>query len=663
MPKPRVVAIVAAVVAILTSSAPLTVAADVAPPPVPDVGLARVTASSSADPPAPVIAGYFFGSENAEADPDRFEKRKGIRDLPYDKITHLIYAFADTSDGRCGAEWHVLEEFAALRDIKAQYPHLRTILSFGGGHGLSDAIPAAMSSSDARADFIDSCVTLMAREGFDGLDNDWEGDGVTAPLETLLAQEMRARLDQQETLDGRDYLFTAAPWLRDGAEDLQFDFAAIHQYYDWLSFQFYDYCVGRYNDEYPSYTCFDSALHDYPGFSSPYSDRANVEHVFATMMDQYGVPASKLVLGMPFFGVYRTEVVSTTNQGLYQPSTGLEGKIAYGDIKATYSDATHPRYWESAAKMPWRFSTADRTFVTSEDYESSFEKGRYIADRGFRGLMFWEITQDADDDLVTGIVDGLDYYPSVESRNQPTVGPPGDAIGLADPETGRWWLKDATGSTLAFYYGNPGDSPIMGDWDCDDVDTPGLFRRGDGYAYLRNSNSQGGADVRFFLGNPSDIPLAGDFNGDGCDTLSLYRPSSQEFFIVNKLGKEGAGLGPAELSFVFGDPGDQPVVGDWDGDGIDEVGLHRESTGLFYWRNSLTAGVADGSLFFGDPGDRFVAGDWGTVDGKDTPAVFRPSTSSFYFRYTMSEGIADSQVRYGEAGWLPVAGWIPPGAS
>jgi hypothetical protein len=156
--------------------------------------------------------------------------------------------------------------------------------------------------------------------------------------------------------------------------------------------------------------------------------------------------------------------------------------------------------------------------------------------------------------------------------------------------------------------------------------------------------------------------LAGDFNGDGCDTLSLYRPSSQEFFIVNKLGKEGAGLGPAELSFVFGDPGDQPVVGDWDGDGIDEVGLHRESTGLFYWRNSLTAGVADGSLFFGDPGDRFVAGDWGTVDGKDTPAVFRPSTSSFYFRYTMSEGIADSQVRYGEAGWLPVAGWIPPDA-
>ena len=196
----------------------------------------------------------------------------------------------------------------------------------------------------------------------------------------------------------------------------------------------------------------------------------------------------------------------------------------------------------------------------------------------------------------------------------------------------------------------------MGDWDCDGDDTPGLFRRSDAFAYLRNSNSQGNADRQFFFGNPSDVPLAGDFNGTGCDTVSMYRPSTQQFFIVNALGKNGGGLGAAEFSFVFGNPGDKPVVGDWDGDGVDEVGLHRESTGLFYWRNTLTSGAADGQIVFGNPGDRFVAGDWGKVDGKDSPAVFRPSDTTVYFRHTLTQGAADSRFSFGRKGWLPVAG-------
>jgi hypothetical protein len=100
------------------------------------------------------------------------------------------------------------------------------------------------------------------------------------------------------------------------------------------------------------------------------------------------------------------------------------------------------------------------------------------------------------------------------------------------------------------------------------------------------------------------------------------------------------------------------VVGDWDGDGVDEVGLHRESTGLFYWRYTHTTGIADGEIYFGDPGDRFVAGDWGVVDGRDTPAVYRPSDRTVYFRHTLTEGIADSKLLWPGAGasWLPVAG-------
>jgi hypothetical protein len=236
--------------------------------------------------------------------------------------------------------------------------------------------------------------------------------------------------------------------------------------------------------------------------------------------------------------------------------------------------------------------------------------------------------------------------------------PDGESVGLVDPASGIWNLRENSGFATSFYFGNPGDYPVIGDWNCDGTDTPGLYRQSDGYVYLRNSNRQGVADTRFFFGDPGDIPLAGDMNGDGCDTISVYRPSAQRFYVINELGADDGGLGAADYSFLFGNPGDQPVVGDWDGDGVDEVGLHRESTGLFYWRNTLTTGIADGLIYFGDPGDRFVAGDWGVVDGRDTPAVYRPSDHTVYFRHTLTEGVADSQFRWpgAESAWLPVAG-------
>ncbi len=231
-----------------------------------------------------------------------------------------------------------------------------------------------------------------------------------------------------------------------------------------------------------------------------------------------------------------------------------------------------------------------------------------------------------------------------------------DTVGLVDPASGAWHLRNPAGAVTSFFYGNPGDVPFMGDWNCDGIDTPGLFRQSDAFAYLRNSNSQGIADIRFFFGNPSDIPLAGDFNGDGCDTLSIYRPSEQRFYIINALGANNGGLGAADFSFLFGNPGDKPFVGDFNGDGIDTVGLHRESTGFVYFRNSLTTGIADNEFFFGDPGDRFVSGDWGIIDGTDTPGMFRPANTTFYFRHTNTQGNADSQFTWGQPGWLPIAG-------
>ena len=232
---------------------------------------------------------------------------------------------------------------------------------------------------------------------------------------------------------------------------------------------------------------------------------------------------------------------------------------------------------------------------------------------------------------------------------------PSPTVGLFDPSQGQWHLRNSTGSVTSFYFGNPGDYPIMGDWDCDGVDTVGMYRQSNGMVYLRNSNDTGNHDIRFFFGNPADIPIVGDFDDDGCDTVSIYRPSNQTFYIINALGANDGSLGAAEFSYIFGNPGDKPFVGDFDGDGTDTVGLHREPAGWVYFRNSHSQGNADGQFFFGNPNDRFVAGDWDS-DGIDSPGVFRPSNTTFYFRYTNTQGNADEQFGFGQPGWLPVSG-------
>jgi hypothetical protein len=243
-----------------------------------------------------------------------------------------------------------------------------------------------------------------------------------------------------------------------------------------------------------------------------------------------------------------------------------------------------------------------------------------------------------------------------------------DQVGYVDPG-GSWRLAHEVAWApfeSNFFYGNPADSPFMGDWDCDGVDTPGLYRRFDGYVYLRNSNTVGVADIKFFFGNPSDIPIPGDFDGDGCDTVSIYRPAEQRFYVIDRLGAGDAGLGAAERSFIFGDPGDKPFVGDFDGNGLDEVGLHRESTGRVYFRFSLTSGIADRDFIYGDPGDFLLAGDW-DGDGTDTPAIFRPSDGNWYIRLANTQGNANHVIPFGLAdrGFLPVVGrnGLGPGLS
>ena len=177
-------------------------------------------------------------------------------------------------------------------------------------------------------------------------------------------------------------------------------------------------------------------------------------------------------------------------------------------------------------------------------------------------------------------------------------------------------------------------------------DTAGVFRPSNGLLYLKNAHISGFADVAINYGLSGDYPVTGDWNGDGIDTIGIYRNGS--FYLRNSNT-----LGFADIVFAFGQPGDQPVAGDWDGNGVDTIGIYRN--GLFLLRNSNSAGAEDISFYLGNPGDVGIAGDW-NGDGADTTGVFRPSNGVIFLKNLNTSGFADININYGLSGDMPVTG-------
>jgi hypothetical protein len=72
------------------------------------------------------------------------------------------------------------------------------------------------------------------------------------------------------------------------------------------------------------------------------------------------------------------------------------------------------------------------------------------------------------------------------------------------------------------------------------------------------------------------VPVVGDWDGDGRDSPGLYRTRDGVFRLRDELGRE---LPPV----VFGTPGgaELPVAGDWDGDGRDSVGVYQRASSTF----------------------------------------------------------------------------------
>ena len=144
--------------------------------------------------------------------------------------------------------------------------------------------------------------------------------------------------------------------------------------------------------------------------------------------------------------------------------------------------------------------------------------------------------------------------------------------------------------------------------------------------------------------------------------IGVFRSSTHTFYLdYNRNGAWNGAI--SDRAYNFGLTGDMPVSGDWNLDGISEIGVFRPSSHTFYLdynRNGAWNGaISDRAYNFGLTGDIPVSGDW-NLDGKTEIGVFRPSSHIFYLDYdgngAWNGAISDRAHNFGLTGDIPVSG-------
>jgi hypothetical protein len=228
---------------------------------------------------------------------------------------------------------------------------------------------------------------------------------------------------------------------------------------------------------------------------------------------------------------------------------------------------------------------------------------------------------------VTAAIGGATARPAT-SRVFVDRTPPPAGTSTGGFAAGLWRVSNANAEQLStsasvfasFRYGRSGDLPLVGDWDGDGTQTPGVVRpsaaRDSNHFLLRNSD---GSVLDFWYGHAGDRILVGDWDGDGRWTPAAVRAGVWSLRNSNTTGA-------ADATVSFGRAGDRYLAGDWDGDGDFTPGVQR--AGTFWLRNSPGSGPAEVKVRFGRPSDHGYVGDW-NGNGTWTPGVLRGGTRWF----------------------------------
>jgi len=356
-------------------------------------------------------------------------------DIPFEKLTHVNYAFAKITNGEIGVfdEWAATgiafgesfgSEFAGtlgqFKKLKASHPNTSFLISVGGW-SLSAAFHDVAATSAARKKFADSCVRYIRKWRFDGVDIDWEFPGHARQADkidnandtgtpqaddseivtfTLLLKDIRDALTKAGEEDGRYYQLTAA--IGAGADKiLKTEPDKYMQYLDFVNMMTYD-MHGAWNET----TNHQSALYQNPALPD---DGYTVDSA-VKFFESYGIDSNKILIGSPF---YTRGWKGVLNDGPIVELPGL-GATADGGADGTWdggqaagvnpyyyvtsvleNDASFKKYRDPISKMPYIYSESKGEMYTYEDETSLHERINYVKENDLGGVIYWEITSDS----------------------------------------------------------------------------------------------------------------------------------------------------------------------------------------------------------------------------------------------------------------------------
>ncbi len=334
-------------------------------------------------PPQKAIIGYVPGF------------RGELKDLNIDatKMTHINYAFVDVRDSMA---WLTNMEtdtvnFKYLVSLREKNPQLKILISIGGW-SWSENFSDAVLTPSSRKKFAATSVDIIHRHGLDGVDIDWEypgfkgEDNVFRPEDkenfTLMFQAIREELNRLTAQTGKPYLLTTAiPCFQEFID--RTEMGKLQEYLDFVNLMSYDFYVAG-----------DTAGHHtnlYPSTSYEYNESAQKAFEAYTAA---GVPASKLVMGIAFYG--RSWIMkSNDNWGIDRPVDSVARGGGYSYIKDSLS--VRPgfvRHWDDKAKAPVLFNETTRQMVSYDDEESVMHKCNYVKEHQMGGVMFWQYASD-----------------------------------------------------------------------------------------------------------------------------------------------------------------------------------------------------------------------------------------------------------------------------
>ncbi|QEC79890.1 glycoside hydrolase family 18 protein [Mucilaginibacter ginsenosidivorax] len=336
---------------------------------------------------------------------------KGITDMSMvnpEKLTHINYAFVNVRNNRA---WLTHEKtdtvnFRNLLLLKNKNPDLKILISVGGWTWSKNFSDAALTDTSRKA-FAASAVNIIRKYKLDGVDIDWEypglqGDNNVVRKEdehnyTLMFEDLRKELDVLEKETGDKKLLTAATG--GFKRFLQHtEMAKVASYLNYINLMTYDYLQDSLG----------MAVHHTNLFASDKYKTLNSADMAVSDYLAQGVPASKLVMGIAFYG--RSVIVNdSAHNGIGMKTSGRAPAGGYTRLKDSLLNRNGFIYYrDSTAGAPYLFKASTKQFISFDDEWSVKNKCQYMVDHQMAGVMFWEYADDKKEYLLDAIDEKLE---------------------------------------------------------------------------------------------------------------------------------------------------------------------------------------------------------------------------------------------------------------